>query len=132
MQNEVIVFFDGVCNLCNGSVDFLMKIDKNQRLKFASLQSDFAKNKLANFSSTLQNVDSYLLLKDGEIFIEADAVGNTLIQIGGIWKIIGFVIQLVPKFISNFFYRFIAKHRYKIFGKRESCRVTMGEKMDFI
>jgi predicted DCC family thiol-disulfide oxidoreductase YuxK len=131
MQNESIIFFDGVCNFCNSSVNFLMKIDKKRKLKFAALQSDFAKQKLSPFQKELQSVNSIVFLKDDKIFIESNAVANFLIEIGGFWKIIGNIIQLTPNFISNFFYKLIAKYRYKIFGKRNVCRVPNENEKQF-
>jgi predicted DCC family thiol-disulfide oxidoreductase YuxK len=131
MQNESIIFFDGVCNFCNSSINFLMKIDKNRKLKFAALQSDFSKQKLLPFQKELQSVNSIVFLKDDKVFIESNAVANFLIEIGGFWKIIGNIIQLTPNFISNFFYKLIAKYRYKIFGKRNVCRVPNENEKQF-
>jgi len=133
MQNEAIVFFDGVCNLCNNSVNFLMKIDKNQKLKFTSLQSDFAKQTLQPFQLQLETIDSFLFWHNGKIFTEADAVMEVLKTLGGFWKIGAAIFQLTPKFLRNSVYRFVAKYRYKFFGKRNSCRVpSENEKERFL
>ena len=128
MQN--IVFFDGVCNLCNNSVDFLIKIDKKKTLKFASLQSDFAKEKLKPFQSQLEGVDSIVFWSDAKIYTEANAVIQILKALGGFWKFIAFIFQIIPKFLRNAVYHFVAKNRYNFFGKRNSCRVPNEEERE--
>ena len=128
MQN--IVFFDGVCNLCNSSVDFLIKIDKKKTLKFASLQSDFAKEKLKPFQLKLQTIDSIVFWKNDEIYIESNAVIEVLKTIGGFWKFIAIIFQIFPKFLRNAVYRFVAKKRYSLFGKRNVCRIPNSEERD--
>ncbi|MFM2224204.1 MAG: hypothetical protein RJA07_406 [Bacteroidota bacterium] len=127
MQN--IVLFDGVCNMCNSTVDFLMKIDKNKTLKFASLQSDFAKEKIReiNFTTT---INSLIFVKNNTPYFYSDAVAFLLIEIGGGYLWIGKIILLFPKFIRDTVYKFIAKHRYQWFGKRNVCRMPNEEERE--
>jgi predicted DCC family thiol-disulfide oxidoreductase YuxK len=128
MQN--IILFDGVCNMCNSTVDFLIKIDKNRTLKFASLQSDFAKEKLKPFQTSLQTIDSIVFWSNKKIYTEADAVIEILKTIGGFWKFMALIFQIIPKFLRNAMYHFVAKNRYKFFGKRNSCRVPNEEEKE--
>ena len=130
MEITSIVFFDGVCNLCNCSVNLLMKMDKNEKLKFASLQSDFAKQTLQPFQQQLKNTDSIVFWCNGKIFTEADAVIEIVKTIGGFWKIVALVLQIIPKFLRNAVYRFVAKHRYQFFGKRNACRVLNKKEIE--
>ncbi|MEY4876351.1 MAG: hypothetical protein RL708_1500 [Bacteroidota bacterium] len=127
MQN--IVFFDGVCNMCNSTVDFLIKIDKNKTLKFASLQSNFAKEKLQEINFTTA-INSLIFVKNNTPYFYSDATAFLLIEIGGGYFIVGKIILLFPKFIRDAVYKFIAKHRYQWFGKRNTCRVPNDEEKE--
>jgi len=116
-----IVFFDGYCILCNGFVDFLLKIDKNKVLSFASLQGETAKEILS--ASHLQKTDS-VIYKDAQnsISIKSTAVIRILISLGGLWKTARF-LQFIPAYLLDFIYDFIAKNRFNWFGKRNACRI---------
>lgn len=127
MQN--IILFDGVCNMCNNTVDFLMKIDKNKSLQFASLQSDFAKEKLREINFT-QEINSLIFIRNNYPYYYSDAAAYILIEAGGIYKLIGKLILLFPKFIRDSVYKFIAKHRYQWFGKRNTCRIPTEEEKE--
>jgi len=124
MQN--IILFDGICNMCNNTVDFLIRIDKNKKLQFASLQSDYAKEKLReiNFST---NINSLIFIRNNNPYFYSDATAYILIEVGGFYKLLGKLILLFPKFIRDSVYKFIAKHRYQWFGKRNVCRVPNAE-----
>lgn len=125
---EPIVLFDGVCNLCNGAVNVLLDLDKRKRLKFASLQSEYAK-KLIQFhglEQKIQGIDSILFWDGKEIYTKSNAILEISGLLGGFWKILR-VTYLIPKLIRDLFYDLIAKNRYKLFGKRESCRMPTPE-----
>jgi predicted DCC family thiol-disulfide oxidoreductase YuxK len=117
-MSSTTVFFDGVCNLCSGSVQFIIRHDKCNRFKFASLQSEYAKKELVG--ADLKNVDSIVLKKDEKIFVKSGAALR-------IASFLGFPINLlmvfiiIPPFIRNFVYDVIARNRYKWFGKKEVC-----------
>lgn len=119
-----ILFFDGVCNLCNAFVDFLIRRDKKQKLMFASLQGKTAAKLLSQ--EQLQHMDSLVVYDDGKVYKKADAIRRLIIHLGGLWKIF-LVFYIFPNFILNFFYDRIAKIRYKILGKKETCRVPTAE-----
>jgi predicted DCC family thiol-disulfide oxidoreductase YuxK len=119
-----VIFFDGVCGLCNGFIDFIMSIDKEKKFFFSPLQSDFAKENLPAAMTT--ELKSVVYLKDEKILTKSQAVISVLNDVGGIWKI-ALIGKCLPIFVSNFFYDAIAEHRYKLFGKKETCRLPTPE-----
>lgn len=120
-----IVFFDGHCSLCNGTVDWLMSIDKNKRLKFASLQGETYRSM---FHSNLDeaNIDTIIYLSDSKKYERSSAILMIFSDIGGIWSLLK-VFLFLPLPIRDNFYKFIAKNRYKFFGKRDTCRLPTQE-----
>ena len=125
-----VIFFDGVCGLCNGFVDFVMAVDKDQKFKFSPLQSEFAQKNLP-YEMTA-NLDSVVFLKNGKSFRKSQAVIKILEEIGGIWKLAKFG-KILPESILNDTYDIVAQNRYKIFGKKETCRLpTPAERARFI
>ncbi|MEN9522208.1 MAG: hypothetical protein RL065_585 [Bacteroidota bacterium] len=127
MQN--LILFDGICNICNNTVDFLIRIDKNKKLQFASLQSKFAKEKLREINFTV-HVNSIIFIRNNNAFFYSDATAYILIEVGGFYKLLGKFILLFPKFIRDTIYRLIANHRYQWFGKRNNCRVPSDEEKE--
>ncbi len=126
IQDPQIVLFDGVCNLCNQSVDFIVQRDKKDVFKFASLQSEFAQNLLKPFPIDAQKLDSVLLVKGGKLYQKSSAALQIARQLGGGWRLMyGFII--VPRFLRDFVYNIIAKNRYRWFGKKETCRLPTPE-----
>jgi predicted DCC family thiol-disulfide oxidoreductase YuxK len=121
-----VILFDGACNLCNRSVQFIIEHDKKNIFKFASLQSDFGKDLLNRFNEEDSIPDSVILYKDEKLFTESTAALMILKELGGGWQFL-YLFILVPKFIRDAVYRFIANNRYKWFGKRESCMVPTEE-----
>lgn len=121
-QEHAVLLFDGVCHLCNSSVQFVLKRDHSARFQFASLQSDVASQLLAPHIHSQSLPDSVLLLFKGKLYSESDAAIKTLILLGGLWKT-AILFRLVPRFIRNAIYRWVAKNRYRWFGKYESCQL---------
>jgi predicted DCC family thiol-disulfide oxidoreductase YuxK len=120
MITQAVIFFDGVCNLCNGAVQFVITHDKNEYFKFAALQSDFAQAMLPDLNLKVKRGDSFILVENGKVFEQSTAALRVAKKLGGLWPLLyGFII--VPPLIRNAVYRFIAHNRYKWFGKRESC-----------
>lgn len=119
-----IVFFDGVCSLCNGFVDFLIRQDREKRLTFASLQGETAAKLFdKQLTSELQSI---IFWDRGKVYQESEAVLMILSRIGGIWSFLHF-LRFIPKEIRDRVYRFISKNRYVLFGKRETCRVPSAD-----
>jgi len=126
-----VIFFDGVCGLCNHWVDFLVARDRKQVVHFAPLQGETARDwlKLAPDES----LNSVVLFDARGIHRKSDAVWRMLVQLGGVWRIAGWLLRLVPRPIRNWGYDFVARHRYRWFGKKESCRLpTPDERARFL
>jgi predicted DCC family thiol-disulfide oxidoreductase YuxK len=124
---EKIIFFDGVCNLCNGAVNFVIDHDPEAKFKFAALQSDVAKKKLPQ--ERVQHVDSIVLLKQGKTFIKSEAALLIAKELKFPWSMFQ-VFLIIPKFFRDPLYNFIAKRRYKWFGKKDACRIPTPELQD--
>lgn len=119
---ELIILFDGVCNLCNGRVKFVIKHDKKQRFHFAALQSEAGKNLLQQYHVSDNNLQSFVFIEKGKAYTQSTAALRVCKYLDGFYKIFyGFLI--VPAFIRNAVYRVIANNRYKWFGKQETCMV---------
>lgn len=115
-----IILFDGVCNLCNGVVQFVIKNDKYSHFKFASLQSDFGQQILKKNKLSTTDLDTFIYLENQNLFIKSTAALKVLKGLGGKWKLF-YIFIIVPKFIRDLAYDSIAKRRYSIWGKSESC-----------
>ncbi len=120
-----IVLYDGVCGLCNRAVQFLLKRDRHDRLRFASLQSDFAATLLKRHGVDHQDLDTvYVVLNSGEanetLLAKSDAFLLFTKEIGGVWSLARFG-KIIPRPIRNWLYDFVARHRYQVFGKYEAC-----------
>jgi len=125
VSDQKIVFFDGVCNLCNSSVSFLIKKDKKRTLKYSSLQGSFAKEHLRQ--KDIECLESVVFLKEGKLYYKSEAVVRVLMELRGFYKFLGCFLSLFPYALLNVFYSFIAKNRYRFFGKQETCRVPSQE-----
>ncbi|MRT15855.1 thiol-disulfide oxidoreductase DCC family protein [Vitellibacter sp. q18] len=127
MQNDhKIILFDGVCNLCNGTVIFIIKRDKKKVFKFAALQSEIGQELTSKFNIDTLKVDSIILLDGEKHYKKSSAALRIAKQLSGAYPLLfGFVV--VPKFIRNAVYDYIAKNRYKWFGKKESCMIPTAE-----
>lgn len=120
-----IILFDGVCNLCNQSVNFIIKKDKNATFKFASLQSDFAKNviKYVADSNIVLNADqSLLLIKNNKVYKQSNAALLIAKELKWPWKLL-YIGIIIPKCVRDLIYKWIAGNRYRWFGRSESCSI---------
>jgi predicted DCC family thiol-disulfide oxidoreductase YuxK len=124
-----IVFFDGICNFCNGSVDFLIRHNKRKDLRYASLQSEFAQKTLDEYGISTVDLNSVYFLKDGIVYNKSTAALKLTPYLS--WYIFPFyALWMFPKKFRDFFYTLIAKKRYVLLGKRESCRLPSKEEKD--
>ncbi len=125
-QQNAIILFDGVCNFCNDSVNFMIERDSKNYFRFATLQSDIAE-KLANeYDFDPKNTDSIILIEDAKVYVHSTAALKIARNLDGIWSTF-YVIIIVPKFIRDFFYKLFAKNRYKFFGKKDACMIPTAE-----
>ena len=121
-----VILFDGVCNLCNASVQYVIKHDKKKLFRFASLQSSFGESVLKQYDLPVNTFNSFILLSDNKIYTRSTAALLVAKKLSGLIKLFyGFII--IPKFIRDFVYDVIAKNRYKWFGKKEACWVPTPE-----
>ncbi len=116
-----IILFDGECNFCNASVQFIIKRDPKYIFQFASLQSDIGKSLLNQYNAP-ENIDSFVLMDGERCYFQSTAALRVCKYLKGAYKLLYFLV-IIPKPIRNLVYRFIAKNRYKWFGKNESCMI---------
>lgn len=118
-----ILYFDGVCNLCNGAVQFFIKRDRNKRFRFASLQSTSGEQVIDHIREREGKIpDSILLVYQAHYYTKSDAIIRSLKMLGGLWRLT-IVLKVFPKFIRDAVYDLIAKNRYKWFGKKDECMI---------
>jgi len=128
MENgKKIILFDGVCNLCNNSVQFVIKRDKNDVFRYAALQSDVGQQLLKQRHIDTIAVDSIILIEPGvAYYTKSDAALEIAQHLGGLWKLSA-IFSWIPATLRNRIYDFVAKNRYKWFGKQESCMIPTPE-----
>lgn len=124
--NSPVIFFDGFCNLCNGAVQFTIKRDRKNIFRFASLQSNYAKEKLIDFTFQAKQGESMVLLENGKLYERSTAALRVAKRLGGLWPML-YAFIIIPRFIRDAVYNYVAKNRYKWFGKQESCWVPTPE-----
>ncbi len=126
MPNQRIILFDGVCNLCNSAVKFVLKRDKKSVFKFASLQSDIAKKLLKDFEVSGIGEGTFVLIDDGEVYTRSTAALKVSKHLSGIWPLMT-IFMIVPRFMRDWVYNLISKNRYRWFGKRDTCMIPSPE-----
>ena len=129
MENNPLVLFDGVCNLCNGTVDFILKRDRKNQFRFAALQSETGEAIRKKFSIS-DEIDSVVLIHKEKVFYESDAALEIARLLPAPWKW-AVVFKIVPLSWRNVVYRWIARNRYRWFGKKETCRIPTPEELKF-
>ena len=135
-RSEEIIFFDGQCNLCSKAVTFVLNNNKGTSFKFASLQSDTAACLVPGYA-TPANSDIYpksiVLFTHGRTLIRSKAIESILLELGGGYRILGHLATLIPLFLKEAIYDFIARNRYSWFGANEFCYMpTESQKMLFL
>lgn len=127
-----LILFDGVCNFCNFWVNFIIDRDSKAFFKFTALQSDTARQILKSNKIDAMKIDSIVLVINGKIFFKSSAAFKIARKLDGFWKLL-YIFIIIPPFMRDRIYDFIASNRYKWFGKRETCRIpTDDEKHRFI
>ena len=127
-----IILFDGVCNLCNGAVNFVIKRDPRNVFKFTPLQEKQGVLLLKKHAVDSRKLDSIVLIENGNVYIKSSAALRIARKMSNLWPLF-FVLLIIPSFIRDGVYDFIAKNRYKWFGKKEQCIIpTPGLKEKFL
>ncbi|MBD7964989.1 DUF393 domain-containing protein [Fictibacillus sp. Sa2CUA10] len=117
-----VLLFDGVCNLCNGSVQFILKHEKSEKLKFSAIQSDAGQKLLSQHNIDSEQTNSVILISEGVVYTESDAVAKVAEFLKSPYNM-GKYMKVVPRQIRNVFYKKVASNRYKWFGQKESCMI---------
>ncbi|RFU63580.1 thiol-disulfide oxidoreductase DCC family protein [Bacillus sp. V59.32b] len=123
-----IVLFDGVCNFCNSSVQFILKKDPEAHYRFGSLQSDIGRELIEKYGLS-QSLNSIVLIENDKSYIKSTAALKISRNLKGGWKLLS-ILRIIPKPLRDFFYDIIARNRYKWFGKQDSCMLPSPEFKD--
>jgi predicted DCC family thiol-disulfide oxidoreductase YuxK len=131
MQHPIILY-DGVCGLCNRLNQFVLRRDPEGIFRFASLQSPFAVLILSRHGANSQDLDTVYVvvnyeLPDEHLLPRSDAIIFVLKELGGVWKLLGFVLQLMPRPVRDGAYRLLARSRYRVFGRFDTCLLPGAE-----
>ncbi|CAA6799213.1 MAG: Unknown protein [uncultured Sulfurovum sp.] len=123
-KNHNIVLFDGVCNFCEASVNFIIKLDGQKQFHFMVQSCEEAQSFLVEHQ--LQELDSIILFSNGKVYIHSDAALQIAKKLDGYYKYL-YVFRFLPKVFRDWVYKLVAKYRYRIFGKKESCMMPSDE-----
>jgi predicted DCC family thiol-disulfide oxidoreductase YuxK len=116
---ERIVLFDGVCNLCSSSVQFIIARNSKKNIKFAALQSDFGQAQLTKYQLSSE-VRTIVLIKGEQIFTRSAAVLEICKELNGLYPLLVF-LKIIPRPLCDWIYNFVARRRYRWFGKKDQC-----------
>jgi len=124
---DSIIVFDGVCVLCSRWVDFVLRRDRHGRYKFAAMQTESGRGLLIEHGIDPDDPLSFLLLEGKQGYTDTDAIVRILQSFGPGWRFVALLVSIVPRFIRDPLYRWIARHRYRMFGRRATCRVPTAD-----
>lgn len=116
-----IILFDGVCNLCSSSIQFIIKRDKKQYFRFASLQSETAKEIFKSIDIPLKSMESIVLIENKTVYVQSMAALRIAKKLGGLWPLVYYIGRMLPHSLRDTIYNWVARNRYKWFGKKDSC-----------
>ncbi|MBT8206265.1 MAG: thiol-disulfide oxidoreductase DCC family protein [Eudoraea sp.] len=126
-KEHSIILFDGVCNLCNSAVQFIIKHDKKDRYRFSAIQSEQGKKLTSERNIDTKKIDSIILIEPGKAYyIKAPAALQIGKSFGGGWRALS-IFEWVPPVISNWIYDLVARNRYRWFGRKEQCMIPTEE-----
>jgi predicted DCC family thiol-disulfide oxidoreductase YuxK len=128
-MNGPVVLFDGVCNFCNRSVNFILDHDARRRFRFAALQSDAGQAVLRHFGLRTDDFDTAVLVERGRAYTKSSAALRIARNLGGWWSLFA-VLLAIPPFLRDAAYDLLARNRYRWFGKADNCRVPTPEIRD--
>ena len=126
-SDHPIVFFDGVCGLCNASVDRMLKWDHRRVLRFAPLQGSTAAQMLPQ--AIAKDFDTFVLMDEQGMHVRSDAAIRALVHIGGVLRIAA-IMRVVPRSLRNAVYAWVSRNRYRWFGKRDACRLPTPQERE--
>jgi len=121
-----IIIFDGVCNFCNKSVNFIINKDPNCHFIFTALQNKSAEELIIKYKVINYDIGSIILIKNEKYFLRSEAVFEIIKDLSGYWYLFG-VFRIIPLGIRDYIYKLVSKNRYKFFGKKDSCMIPTKE-----
>ena len=121
-----VVLFDGVCNFCNATINFIIEHDRTGYFKFAPLQSETGERLMAEHGIDRIETDSIILVESGKAFTHSDAALRIARRLDGIWSWV-YAFRVVPRFIRDAAYKIFARHRYRLFGRQDACMMPTPE-----
>ena len=121
-----VILFDGVCNFCDGSVNFVIKRDEKQQFKFAALQSEAGQKLVEEYGLNKPGIDSVILIENGRAYTHSTAALKIAQHLGGIYSWASIFLYL-PRGLRDFFYKLFARNRYRLFGKKDECMIPTPE-----
>ena len=126
MNNQSIILFDGVCNFCNSAVNFVIKRDKNNLIQFSPLQTEIAHELLARHKLPTEDMKSFIFIEEGKSYTQSTAALKVCKYLTGLWPLL-YSFIIIPHFIRDGIYKWIAKNRYKWFGQKNECMIPTPE-----
>ncbi|MEI7524007.1 MAG: DCC1-like thiol-disulfide oxidoreductase family protein [Mariniphaga sp.] len=126
MNQDIVILFDGCCHLCNGVVQFILKKDGKKKFKFSPLQSESGHILLRSFDLPIEDFNTFVLIRGDKYDIKSTAGLLVFRELGGFWKLL-YLLILIPRPLRDFIYTVIAKNRYKIWGKRDTCMAPTAD-----
>ncbi|HRI34286.1 MAG TPA: DCC1-like thiol-disulfide oxidoreductase family protein [Saprospiraceae bacterium] len=125
-----IIIYDGECNYCDAIVQFLIRVDKNNDFKFAHISSQTGSKLLNKFGIDSNLHDSFIYVKDQEYYMYSNGAGQVLLQLGGAYALMGKILLAIPLTIRDAIYKWVARNRYKLFGRKQSCDIPSKSILD--
>lgn len=129
MAEKSLILFDGVCNLCNGFVTFVIPRDRKNQFQFGSLQSPKVIDLLRAYDHTSGEMSTVILIQDGKLYTQSGAVLRIARKLGGIWML-AYPFVLLPPFLRDWLYDLVARNRYRLFGRKDTCMIPRPEWRD--
>jgi len=128
--NPSILVFDGVCVLCSHWVGFVLRHDRRRLYRFAAMQTPTGRELLVSHGLDPDDPKSFLLFEQGRSYTDTDAIVRVLKSFGGVWRVAAALLAIVPRFVRDPLYRWIARNRYRLFGKHDVCIVPSVQSAD--
>jgi predicted DCC family thiol-disulfide oxidoreductase YuxK len=129
VAEHAVVLFDGICNLCNWSVQFIIKRDPGGYFRFAPMQSDVGRRLLEMHGFRPKASDTFILIEEYRCLTKSDAAITVAKHLTGLWPVLRF-LTIIPKTVRNWCYDVVARNRYRWFGKKETCMIPSRELLD--
>jgi len=129
MASEIsdnLVLFDGVCNLCNALVQFVIRHDPKAKFRFAAIQSDIGRKIFQKYGMDTADLQTFVFISDKQVFLRSSAAIAVVSRFGGAWKMCA-IFWLVPRFVRDAVYSAIARNRYRWFGRKDACMIPTPE-----